>query len=254
MSSSAPAGALDALQQAREWLLARGAVADPEQVTSSEVGEVPNRTSEDRLSLTPSGAVRAARGQPPAETGTSLTRRPPGKRRSDPEVEDETEFGSNADPESVARAIVLRKLAARDRTRSELAVELSRRLTPADVAERVLDRFVEAGLVDDTAFAERWVESRQQRRHLSRTALRRELRAKGLDAGQIEAALAGVASEEEFSAALSLAQKKAASMSGLDRDVRYRRLAAALGRREFSAAVIAQVLADVLGDGGMPGL
>ena len=44
---------------------------------------------------------------------------------------------------------------------------------PAAVAERVLDRFTEVGLIDDAAFAATWVRSRHATRGLSRSALRR---------------------------------------------------------------------------------
>ena len=80
---------------------------------------------------------------------------------------------------------------------------------PDEVAATVLDRLEEVGLVDDEAFAQSWVESRQQRRHLSRSALRRELQSKGVDRDQVDAALATVDVEDELAAARALAAKKA---------------------------------------------
>ena len=54
----------------------------------------------------------------------------------------------------MARTIVLRKLTAAPRTRAQLADDLRRRATcPDEVAEQVLDRFTEVGLIDDPAFA-----------------------------------------------------------------------------------------------------
>ena len=93
----------------------------------------------------------------------------------------------------------------------------------------MLDRLEEVGLVDDEAFAQSWVESRQQRRHLSRSALRRELQLKGVDRDQVDAALATVDIEDELAAARALAAKKAAATRGLDPVVRHRRLAGVLG-------------------------
>ncbi|MGH3973165.1 MAG: regulatory protein RecX, partial [Pseudonocardiaceae bacterium] len=86
-----------------------------------------------------------------------------------------------ADPESVARGLVLRKLTAAPRTRAQLADDLAGRGVPDGVAHRVLDRFTEVGLVDDAAFAESWVRSRHLGRGLSRRALSHELRTKGVD-------------------------------------------------------------------------
>ena len=93
---------------------------------------------------------------------------------------------AEADPEAIARTIALRKLTAQARTRHELSVALRARNVPDDAATEVLDRLGEVGLVDDAAFAEDWVASRQQRRHLSRSALRQELQRKGVAREQID--------------------------------------------------------------------
>jgi regulatory protein len=156
--------------------------------------------------------------------------------------------GADADPVSVARAIVLRKLAAQSRTRAELERALKRKQVPDDAARTVLDRMESVGLVDDETFARDWVESRQQRRHLSKSALRRELTAKGVERSEIDTALDVVDGEDELTAARALAAKKARSTVGLDGQVRYRRLAGVLARRGFSPSVASRVLAETLSD------
>lgn len=155
----------------------------------------------------------------------------------------------NADPYEVARSIVLRKLSAQDRTRHELAKALRTRNVPDEVAEEVLGRFQEVGLVNDAAFAGAWVESRQQRRHLSRPALRRELQAKGVDRDDIDAALESVEVGDELAAARDLAQRRHQGLRGQSYVVRYRRLAGVLSRRGFGGAIVAQVLREVLAEG-----
>lgn len=109
----------------------------------------------------------------------------------------------------------------------------------------VLDRLEEVGLVDDRAFAQDWVSSRQQRRHLSRSALRRELQAKGIDREHLDEALAAVDSDDELDAARALASKKAATMRSLEPMVRDRRLAGALARRGFGSGIISTVLDEM---------
>jgi regulatory protein len=141
---------------------------------------------------------------------------------------------------------VLRKLAAQARTRHELAQALASRDVPEDVADQVLDRMESVGLVDDAAFARDWVESRQQRRHLSKSALRRELQTKGVDRDQIDQAVADVESDDELAAAEALAAKKLRTMDGLAREVQYRRLAGVLARRGFGSGVTSTVLSRVL--------
>ena len=60
-----------------------------------------------------------------------------------------------------ARALCLRLLTARARTRSELEAQLAKRGYTDDVSGRVLDRLAVVGLVDDADFAEQWVRSRR---------------------------------------------------------------------------------------------
>ena len=152
----------------------------------------------------------------------------------------------DADPETVARTIVLRKLAAQARTRHELAKALAARGVPEDVGAHVLDRMESVGLVDDATFARDWVQSRQQRRHLSKSALRRELQNKGVERELVDAAVADVDGGDELEAAEALALKKLRTMDGLARDVQYRRLAGALARRGFAPGVTSTVLGRVL--------
>jgi regulatory protein len=154
----------------------------------------------------------------------------------------------DADVESVARAIALRKLTSRARTRQELDRALQAKNVPQGVIDAVLDRLQGAGLVDDASFAEGWVSSRQQRRHLSRRLLRRELQAKGVDPNHIDRALDRFDRDAELSSARDLVERKQAAMNGLSRDVQYRRLAGMLSRRGFDTAITTQALAEVLGE------
>ena len=126
------------------------------------------------------------------------------------------ELDPDADPESIGRAILIRKLAAQDRTRHELATAMAAKNVPDEVAAGLLDRFEELGLVDDEAFAQRWVESRQARRHRSRLALRRELSGKGVDRETVDEVLSTVSVEDELDAARAYAEKVVGGLSGLE--------------------------------------
>jgi regulatory protein len=197
------------------------------------------------------GGGRRASGR--ADTGRGSRRQhasrraAPGRGFGDPGAGRGTEaLDPDADPEELARGIVLRKLAVQARTRGELERALKDKAVPEEAAATVLDRMGEVGLVDDATFARDWVASRQQRRHLSKTALRRELQTKGVDRELIDHALADVAGADEHEAALDLARRRAATMHGLAREVAYRRLAGVLGRRGFSSSITTRVLAEVL--------
>ena len=152
----------------------------------------------------------------------------------------------DADAESVARTIALRKLTTRAHTRHELDKALQAKNVPLSVRETVLDRLQEVGLVDDATFAVDWVASRQQRRHLSRPALKRELETKGVERGDIDMALENVDRDAELASARELVERKRATMSALAGDVQQRRLAGLLSRRGFDSAVVTRVLSDVL--------
>jgi regulatory protein len=154
--------------------------------------------------------------------------------------------GPMADPESVARTIVLTKLTARARSRQELADALTERGVPDEVAARVLDRFGDVGLVDDAAFAKAWVESRQASRGLSRRALGLELRRKGVDAETVEESLESIDDETEYDAARALVEKKLRSTRNAEPQARWRQLVGLLARRGYSPGLSMRVVKDLL--------
>jgi regulatory protein len=185
----------------------------------------------------------------PAEqpTGSARSRSATGVATEESSSEGLTKtHGDHADAESVARTIALRRLTMRAHTRHELDKALQAKNVPQSVKEAVLDRMEEVGLVDDATFAVDWVASRQQRRHLSRRALKRELEVKGVERGDIDRALEYVDRDAEVASARELVERKRAAMSALPRDVQQRRLAGLLSRRGFDSAVITRVLSDVL--------
>jgi regulatory protein len=154
--------------------------------------------------------------------------------------------GPHADPESVARKILLDRLSAQPRTRHELAETLARKLVPPEVAQRLLDRFEEVGLVDDGAFARSWVESRRTGRGLARRALAQELRRKGVPDEVAREALDEVDPEEERAAAAELVRRKLRTMARFDQQTRMRRLTAMLARKGYSPALAFGVVRDAL--------
>ena len=105
---------------------------------------------------------------------------------------DLTEEGREPDPEDVARAIVLKQLSMAPRSRQQLADKLRQRNCPEDVATRVLDRMEAVGLVDDEAYAQMVVRSKQATRGLAKRALAHELRDKGVADATIDDALGSI--------------------------------------------------------------
>ncbi|WP_328493594.1 recombination regulator RecX [Streptomyces sp. NBC_00414] len=154
------------------------------------------------------------------------------------------------DPAEQARAICLRLLTGTARTRKQLADALRKREIPDDVADEVLSRYEEVGLINDGAFAEAWVESRHHGRGLARRALAQELRTKGVDSTLIDEAVAQLDSDQEEATARELVARKLRSTRGLDRDKRIRRLAGMLARKGYSQGTALSVVRKALEEEG----
>src|SRR5690348_669732 len=99
-----------------------------------------------RRSSGPAPSARSHRTN--RSTGSSRA----GRRRTDPPPEDQAARVPDADPEAVARKILLDQLTGQARTRKELADKLSAKNVPTEIATQLLDRFEEVGLIDDEAF------------------------------------------------------------------------------------------------------
>jgi regulatory protein len=163
-----------------------------------------------------------------------------------PDPADPVAQGPDADPESVARAILLDQLTGRARSRSELAGKLRSKGVPDDVAARLLDRFEEVGLVDDEAFARAWVESRQAGKGLARRALAQELRRKGVDDEVAREVLDEVDPDDEIEGARTLVRRKLRSVARFDHPVQVRRLSGMLARKGYPAGVAFRVVREEL--------
>ncbi|MHB1596276.1 MAG: regulatory protein RecX [Streptosporangiaceae bacterium] len=154
--------------------------------------------------------------------------------------------GPPADPESVARLICLRLLTAAPRTRAQLADTLRRRNVPDDAAEAVLSRFTEVGLIDDAMFAAAWVESRHHGRGLGRRALAAELERRGVERGEIEAAVGRLSPETELATARDLVRRRLPATRGQPAPARIRRLVGMLARKGYPAGLAFRVVREAL--------
>ncbi|NUP74500.1 MAG: regulatory protein RecX [Sinomonas sp.] len=161
----------------------------------------------------------------------------------------EPEEDREADPESVARAILLRQLTLGPKSRHQLAAKLRDRRVPEGVAEAVLDRFEDVGLVDDGAFAEMWVRSRSESKSLSKSALRRELSSKGIVGRVAEEALSDLSDEVEEEAARRLVARRVRPVVAGDpvaRDRELRRLVGILARKGHPPGRAFRIASSVL--------
>jgi regulatory protein len=145
--------------------------------------------------------------------------------------------------EEQARALCLRLLTARARTRDELYRQLAKRRYPDDISARVLDRLAAAGLVDDTDFAEQWVWSRRANAGKSKRVLAAELHTKGIENDVITTVLGGIDAGAERDRAEQLVQAKLRRETLSEDDVRVsRRLVGMLVRRGYSQTLACEVV------------
>lgn len=171
---------------------------------------------------------------------------PPGSQPRGGTADPGAEQDQEADPEAVARAIVLRQLAMAPRSRAQLEDKLRSRACPDDVAGRVLDRFTELGLVDDRAYAETLVRTRRETKGLARRALAHELRRTGIDDDIVRESLSDIATPDEEEQARRLVDKRLRSLHGLDATVQTRRLAGMLARKGYASTVSYRVIREAL--------
>ena len=105
------------------------------------------------------------------------------------------------------------------------------------LADRVFDRLMEKGYLDDTKFARYWVENRLQRKGISTRKLIAELRLKGVEASLIEEAMHN-SPRDEKSEIMKIIEKK---RSKYDDDTKF---IAYLMRQGFSYDTIRTALSN----------
>ena len=135
-------------------------------------------------------------------------------------------------------------LGYRARTEKEVATRLDDRGYPPPVVAAVLRYITAEGYINDAAYAERYAETASER-HIGSRRVAADLQRRGVDPEVAAEAARTIDDNTETELALEFACRRAAAMAHLDRQVRDRRLAAALTRRGFSYSTIRVVLEQV---------
>ena len=180
-----------------------------------------------------------------SKSSRSSSRRPiPGNSESglDRDSLDQPRLLSPEKQESRARNVLLHQLARSAKSTSQLRKILEQREISPEIAEKVIERFTEVGLIDDAAYAETIVNSRRNYKGLAKSAIKRELNDKGVSQELVEEAISGITAEDDFESAKQLAVRKFRQMAHLEKEVRTRRLAGYLQRKGYaSSAVFASI-------------
>lgn len=158
---------------------------------------------------------------------------------------DQEVIDESSDPYSLAQTIALVALAPRAKSKGELLAHLKKRGIAEDIANAVLYRLQEEGLVNDEEFARAWSESRQRAKKLSKRVIASELRSKGVDDEIIATVTSEIDERQEYSIALDLALRKLRPISHLDSELIRRRIHGALAHRGFSMGIINEVMREI---------
>jgi regulatory protein len=125
-------------------------------------------------------------------------------------------------------------LSYRPRSRAEVDTYLRKRGMSEDQIDAIAERLERAGLLDDEAFAQFWVDNRERFRPRGLRALRYELRNKGISDDIIEQALVSV---DVSDGAYRSATSKARQLKHLDQSAFHRKIVEYLARRGFDYEV-----------------
>ena len=109
-----------------------------------------------------------------------------------------------------------------------------------------MDDLVGRGYVDDAAFARQWVAARAARGY-GAARLRMELRARGIAAPVIAAALATLGGDDALARAREAARRRLPALRRGRPDRLARRLRDYLLRRGFSTSIVVRVLRETTG-------
>jgi regulatory protein len=160
------------------------------------------------------------------------------------ELSDEKVASLKAEDEGeVTYQKALHYLSYRPRSSAEVRQNLTKRGVSESLAEETVNRLSSAGLVNDETFARAWVENRNTFRPRGQSALRMELRRKGLNDETIQSVLDEQVDEETL--AFEAARKYARRLAGLEWAEFRQKLGGFLARRGFSYTTLAPVVSEV---------
>jgi regulatory protein len=144
-----------------------------------------------------------------------------------------------------ARLAAADLLSRRAWTQSELTRRLVRRGAPRDVAAEVVADMVTRGYVNDGAFARHFVETRAARGY-GAARLTADLRARGVSATLVAAAVADLDATVQVERARALAQRRLPALRRADPTRAAARLRDYLLRRGFAGGVVMRAVRECL--------
>ena len=135
-------------------------------------------------------------------------------------------------------------LSYRMRSVKELRDKLSLKKFSETAIDQVVHDFLQVGLLDDSQFAQAFVQTRLIQKPVSRRLMSTELKQKGISEKDSQAAIDEQYSESDFEIALALATKRVSRYKGEEPIKVKKKLSDFLMRRGFEWGVISEVLGE----------
>ena len=144
-----------------------------------------------------------------------------------------------------AKSQAFKHLSYRDRSKKEVAQYLKKKGHTPSVIQTTLQALEKLNYINDERFAMEWGRWRVEVKRFGKKRLQHELSTKGVSSPIIGATLTALYNfHSEQDLALACANKKLASLDGLEPEKKSRRLAQYLQRRGFSADIIYETLKE----------
>jgi regulatory protein len=183
---------------------------------------------------------------------TDRNRRQPGHPRES-FAEKRARHAEIDDPELILAAAV-RFLEVRQRSVAEVRRRLTQTGYRSELVDGAIERLLGLGILDDAAFAQTWVESRDRASPRGERALRRELQVKGIDREIVDGSMEarrphpGGADDPDVAAAEALMQRHASALARIgDSRKRRQRAYVLLARHGFDSEIASTLAARVTG-------
>lgn len=149
------------------------------------------------------------------------------------------------DPVERARSLALSMLDRAPRSAADLKSRLVAKEVEPAVADAIIARYIEVGLLDDRSLAAMIARTRHAERGQAPRVIAAELRRKGMGEADIAAALEPLTPEVQAESARALAEARWLRSADLSDAVRTRRLVAYLGRKGYSATLAFALVRDL---------
>jgi regulatory protein len=141
-------------------------------------------------------------------------------------------------------------ISRRPHSESEIRRYLTRKipdsLTKDDLVDQIVNRLTELHYLDDSAFADWWLNQRATFRPKSRLALKAELTDKGINPDLIKEKFTQLDPDDEYQQALAIAQKRIVRFHTLPPQQIRQKLTGYLARKGYNWDLITKILEEIL--------